>query len=553
MKGHASLPAPTKSVAAPTLPRTSVAGPSLRQVPVQPPEGERVGSDSPAIMSALAWSFADMRVHTHAHETNTAARVTAQRPPDATGMQARPVLQAKLKVGESHSPDEKEADRVADTVTRSTQPVPAISRLPSVNPPLRRACAACGKLADAEAEGLVQLRCDACSAAAERGDVADSLGARIEARRGAGEPLPAATRASFEARFQRDFGGVRVHKDGEAAQLSHSLGARAFTVGHDVYFGRGAFAPGTSAGDWLLAHELTHTVQQGAAGEARVQRATTDAQYESGVGVAAGTMTPVPGVDGQTFTASGCRGSDPGIALRLANEVADDAARMNPPRKAAQIREDVREKALAATCSVSFKFDRALQGDYPYQSAGGKMVRGVHVIISMSYTSKECGDCAEVKPVQIVRSVKKSGGKLVTDRPNTPTRRTRSGWGTRGAPSRGWRIDEVDSGHSPFYVSSDFYGQNGSSTTPAVLRDSPGDWDTDRNVGRDFRTCAVCYNPDKKGVTLGCIDWGYHTDAAGVITFLPAAPKATCNAAELGAAAKRWDKISGNAPVNLGS
>lgn len=495
---------------------------------MQPLEGKRLGSVSPAITSTRGWSFTDVRV-------------------------VRPVLQAKLEVGESHSPDEKEADRVADAVMRSPHLAPAISRSPSGKPPLRRACAACGKSAEDEAEGLVQRRCDACSAAAEAGDVADSLSARIQARRGAGEQLPAATRTSFEARFQRDFGGVRVHADGEAAELSQSLRARAFTVGHDVFFGRGAFAPGTSAGDWLLAHELAHTVQQGAAGEARVQRATTDAQYETRSGVAAGTMTPVSGVDGQTFTASGCTGSDPGIALRLANDVADDATRMNPPRKAAQIRDDVREKARAATCSVSFKFVRALQGDYPYSGASGKMVRGAHVIISMSYTSKECGDCAEVKPVQILRNVKMSSGRLVTADPSTPTRRARSGWDTPGAPSRGWRIDEVDSGHSPFYVSSDFYGQNGDSTTPAVLRDSPGNWDTDRDVGKDFRTCAVCYNPGKKGVTLGCIDWGYYTNGAGEISFLPAAPKATCDAADLGAAAKRWDKITGNTPVNLES
>lgn len=519
---------------------------------MQSPESRRLDNVSPGITSALGWSFADVRLHTHTHATDAAARATVPRRPDAIGMQAPPVLQAKLQVGEAHSSDEKEADRVADTLMRTTHTAPAISRLPSGNPPLRRVCAVCGKSAEAETEGLVQRRCDACSAAAKAGDVADSVSARIEARRGSGEQLPAATRTSFEARFQRDFGGVRVHRDGEAAELNQSLGARAFTVGQDVFFGRGAFAPGTSAGDRLLAHELTHTVQQGAAG-GRVQRATTDAQYETRSGVAAGTMTAVPGVDGQTFTASGCTGSDPGIALRLANDVADDAARMNPPRKAAQIRDDVREKALAATCSVSFKFVRALQGDYPYASAGGKMVRGAHVIISMSYTSKECGDCAEVKPVQILRNVKMSGGKLVTARPDTATRRARSGWDTPGAPSRGWRIDEVDSGHSPFYVSSDFYGQDGDSTKPAVLRDSPGDWATDRDVGKDFRTCAVCYNPGKKGMTLGCIDWGYYTDGSGVISFLPATPKASCNAAELGAAAKRWDKITGNTPVNLGS
>lgn len=80
--------------------------------------------------------------------------------------------------------------------------------------------------------------------------------------RSPGRPLDATTRAFMEPRFGHDFGGVRVHTDGPAAESARAVNALAYTVGRDVVFGAGQFAPATSAGQRLLAHELTHTIQQ---------------------------------------------------------------------------------------------------------------------------------------------------------------------------------------------------------------------------------------------------------------------------------------------------
>jgi hypothetical protein len=80
-----------------------------------------------------------------------------------------------------------------------------------------------------------------------------------------GRPLPHPVRAAMEARFASDFTGVRVHADDAAAASAHDVGAAAYTVGRHVVFGTGRFAPGTTAGLELLAHELTHVVQQGGA------------------------------------------------------------------------------------------------------------------------------------------------------------------------------------------------------------------------------------------------------------------------------------------------
>jgi hypothetical protein len=88
--------------------------------------------------------------------------------------------------------------------------------------------------------------------------------ARINTIRGGGQALPESTRAFFEPRFGTDFSQVRVHTDSHAAASARGVNALAYTIGRDVVFGAGQYAPGTNQGKRLLAHELTHVVQQGA-------------------------------------------------------------------------------------------------------------------------------------------------------------------------------------------------------------------------------------------------------------------------------------------------
>ncbi|MEW5929496.1 MAG: DUF4157 domain-containing protein [Gemmatimonadota bacterium] len=99
----------------------------------------------------------------------------------------------------------------------------------------------------------------------------------------AGEPLAPDARDALEPRFGSDFGGVRVHTGATAAAAAASVGARAFTVGADVVFAADEYSPGTGEGRRLLAHELTHVVQQGAAPStetAPVQRAPAGIQRD---------------------------------------------------------------------------------------------------------------------------------------------------------------------------------------------------------------------------------------------------------------------------------
>jgi hypothetical protein len=84
----------------------------------------------------------------------------------------------------------------------------------------------------------------------------------LEALRATGRPLDAPTRELMESRFGHDFGNVRVHTDAGAADAARSVGARAYTSGSDIVFDSGEYAPASSEGRRLIAHELTHVVQQ---------------------------------------------------------------------------------------------------------------------------------------------------------------------------------------------------------------------------------------------------------------------------------------------------
>lgn len=92
--------------------------------------------------------------------------------------------------------------------------------------------------------------------------VAHSTENQIKSSAGGGSKLDAATQAQMEAGFGADFSQVNIHTDSQAVQMNKELGAQAFTHGKDIYFNEGKYNPGSTEGKHLLAHELTHTIQQ---------------------------------------------------------------------------------------------------------------------------------------------------------------------------------------------------------------------------------------------------------------------------------------------------
>src|SRR5688572_3530223 len=172
-----------------------------------------------------------------------------------SGSGLRHRLQAKPTVNEPGDHHEQEADRVAERVMR----------MPDSNLRLQRKCGCGGSTAPSGS--CAECASDAGRIQRETTPENNSSGQRAPAivhdvLRLPGQPLDQSTRAFFESRMGHDFGGVRVHTDAEAARSARAVNAVAYTVGRDVVFGEGQFAPGTSTGRHLLAHELSHVVQQ---------------------------------------------------------------------------------------------------------------------------------------------------------------------------------------------------------------------------------------------------------------------------------------------------
>ncbi|MCX4910487.1 DUF4157 domain-containing protein [Streptomyces sp. NBC_00878] len=178
------------------------------------------------------------------------------------------MIQAKLDVGAVDDPLERAADRMALQVTGAS---------------LRRAPAATGSVS-----------------VPGGGDAGPGVAQAVGRMRGRGRPVPEGIRRRMESATGADLGGVRVHVGHEPDRLNDTLGARAFTVGADVFVRRSEYTPGTATGDALLAHELVHTVQQGAAGPRlshqdaeHLHTGRSDVGHAAGAGATSATATPI--------------------------------------------------------------------------------------------------------------------------------------------------------------------------------------------------------------------------------------------------------------------
>ncbi|MCZ7406262.1 MAG: DUF4157 domain-containing protein [Candidatus Methanoperedens sp.] len=160
-------------------------------------------------------------------------------------------LQAKLRIGAPGDIYEQEADRVAEQVMR----------MPDIQPQsVQRKCPKCEEeLQKAQGEQIIQTK----EASNKASELTSDQETNINTFRSGGQPLPQSVRAFFEPRFGHDFSQVQVHTDARAAESARALNALAYTVGSNIVFGAGQYSPGTSEGKKLLAHELTHAIQQG--------------------------------------------------------------------------------------------------------------------------------------------------------------------------------------------------------------------------------------------------------------------------------------------------
>ena len=210
-------------------------------------------------------------------------------------------VQAKLIVNPPDDQYEREADRVADAVTGA--PASSVQRQAGEEEEIstKRAYDIQRQPVEEEEEETIQAKPEDYTRLQRQAEeeeeeeeepiqtklsedqpqmVAEGLEAGINAARGGGQLLPNSVRSSLEPQFGHDFSQVHIHTNAEANRLSQQLGAEAFTTGNDVFFREGAYQPGSDSGRGLIAHELAHVVQQGAARVSRQAAETEQAAAE---------------------------------------------------------------------------------------------------------------------------------------------------------------------------------------------------------------------------------------------------------------------------------
>ena len=163
-------------------------------------------------------------------------------------------IQPKLSINTPGDAYEQEADAMADKVMRMQIPASQDSFFKPALSSIQRKCKGCEdedkKLHRKESNG---------------GEThgSNELESYVSSLRSSGQPLPDISRQFFEPRFGQDFSNVRIHTDSIAAKSAQSINALAYTTGNNIVFNEGQYAPGSDSGNRLMAHELTHVMQQG--------------------------------------------------------------------------------------------------------------------------------------------------------------------------------------------------------------------------------------------------------------------------------------------------
>lgn len=180
------------------------------------------------------------------------------------GLISSGTLQAKLRVSHPGDKYEQEADRVAEQVMRMPQAsesgIASGRRQSGIIQQKHPGCT--GKPGSQHLKEDEEIKLQAKEVTGHTPGIKPETEAHINEVRSGGQPLSESVRAFYEPRFGHDFSQVRVHADVKAALAARAVNARAFTVGRDVVFGEGEYAPMTKKGNKLIAHELTHVVQQ---------------------------------------------------------------------------------------------------------------------------------------------------------------------------------------------------------------------------------------------------------------------------------------------------
>ncbi len=436
--------------------------------------------------------------------------------------------QTKLSVNTPGDSFEREADSMADTVMRAEAPAEADPTSLSEG--------------GAPETGLQRKE----SGDASAGTLPDASGAVSTGLAGGGQPLDVATRAFMEPRFGHDFSQVKIHTDSQASQSTEHLAARAYTLGSDIAFRAGEYDPGSAAGKRLLAHELTHVVQQGSAGRSSGADKKAQRQVMRRDAPAVTTGQAGPGVQRAVDTNGGS---------------------FDTPTYAAKNGLAGATKSVGADIRLEFTPNALVQADnigltqtvktFQSTTAGGPVdtPKNARTKFPDALTTGE-GDVGR----GIDRVDTASGSTLPTTNPlygvhNKPGKDAVPGVG--GTPGTEAVPEHASASLTDTPASSNAgFGSHkkkpDGSFEPAVkawMTDSPVRYISfaGQQYTQTFETTALILDGPMANTYLGSVEWGWKSDAAGVAALDPASVRivrAGAPTADFMAAAAKWNGLS---------
>lgn len=173
-----------------------------------------------------------------------------------------PSVQTKLNIGKADDAYEKEADSVAEKVVNKNNDSQAINRSGEEEEAVMSKPLADGISSLQKKEQAKEEQEEVAQAKFEGNSTVNSLEGNISEEQSNGEAMDPTIRREMESGFGSNFKGVKIHTSSKANDMANSIGAQAFTHGQHIYFNQGKYDPGSKQGKKLLAHELTHTIQQ---------------------------------------------------------------------------------------------------------------------------------------------------------------------------------------------------------------------------------------------------------------------------------------------------
>ncbi|WP_017326138.1 DUF4157 domain-containing protein [Synechococcus sp. PCC 7336] len=284
-----------------------------------------------------------------------------------------PPLQTKLSIGVPGDKYEREADRVAKQVVSS------------IHSPQTQISQQGGSIQRETLEDDDELRMKPLQRQlGAEGAISPELEREIERSRGGGHPLSEVIRTPMEQAFGADFSGVRVHTDGRSNQLNRSIQAKAFTTNRDVFFRAGAYNPATRDGRELIAHELTHVLQQQGGRAAQLQQVAAGLK-KSTIQRQGGYIPTGDGPYGHNFT-DGASTAGAGFGQQLKDDIYDLNANgvTSEMHELTHIDDDDDETMLTRDPAVVAQVDHI----YPANLGGSSSHRNAQIISQASNNYK---------------------------------------------------------------------------------------------------------------------------------------------------------------------